>query len=158
MNHNLKNIILTVRRSLKSDQNGIIIGELGEKNLMINNDNSILEEYFDFLRECDGARCGSIDFWSFKELSLHQYRIVNLATEGKCWIEIGQILYEPLVINKIDGKVYRFYQNQSIDKRECFGDFDNFLLNYVFGEKYSQIVPDTHDDDWYQFLRKLDLI
>ena len=62
------------------------------------------------------------------------------------------------VLNKTDTKVYRFYQGFEDDiEPDCFGDFDDFLLEYVFGDKYAKIIPKAYEDEWYRLLKKLNL-
>lgn len=160
MNDNLKCIIKTVRSELNKEPSSIIIGKLG--NAIINeeiNGNFKIQSYYDFLKECNGARCGSIDLWSFEMLLKNQYRVTEIPGCKDTWLCIGQILYEPIVVNKIEGKVYRFYQGHETDiSADCLGSFEEFLMMYVFGNKYAEIIPDADKEGWYQFLQKINLI
>lgn len=160
MNDKLKWIIKTVKSELSKEPSAIIIGKLGDssKNEVLNDDLN-LQPYYEFLRECNGARCGSIDLWSAEILLKNQYRVTEIPGGEDNWICIGQILYEPTVINKMDGKVYRFYQGHETDMpADCFGIFDEFLMRYVFGENYAEIIPDADEEEWYQFLKKINLL
>ena len=101
-------------------------------------------------------RCGSIDIFGADIIQDYQFMVNNIPGGNDKWLYIGQILYEPVVINKIDSKVYRFFRgNEDINTADCLGLFDEFLLNYVFGDKYAEIVPDAEDDEWYRFLKKI---
>lgn len=160
MNDKLKKIIKIVKSELRKEPSAIVIGKLcdGARN-KLPNDNSNIQEYYDFLGECDGARCGSIDFWSFEMLLKNHYRVSEIPDGEDNWVCIGQILYEPIVISKIDGNVYRFYQGHETDtEADCFGSFDEFLMRYVFGDKYAEIIPDASEEEWYQFLKKIYLV
>lgn len=158
MHSNLKSILGKIKEHIKKDSQSILYGDFNEGAPSINKDNTAINEYMDFLSECNGARFGSIEFWSFDELPSHQYRVEDLPGGKDNWLEIGQILYEPLVICKLDGKLYSFLQGFATDNMECFSNFDDFLTNYVFGKKYMDIIPDSHDEEWVQALVKLKLI
>lgn len=160
MNDKLKETIQLVKLELRRDPSSIIIGKLGDGiRDIIANDNPNIQEYYEFLGECNGARCGSIDFWSVEMFLKNQYRISEIPGGEDNWLCIGQILYEPVVISKVDGKVYRFYQGHETDiAADCFGSFDEFLMGYVFGCKYAEIIPDADEEEWYQFLKKINLV
>ncbi len=158
MDGQLKSIIGKVKEKLVAEPDSIIYGELNEGNTGIKFDNDYLKQYFEFLKESDGARCGAVDLWSFNELSLHQSRVSDFLGGTEKWIEVGQVLYEPLVIEKYSGQVYYFYQGHPARVGQTFGDFNYFLLNYVFGRRYEELVPDAHLEDWYQFLKRFNII
>ncbi|OKP86582.1 hypothetical protein [Paenibacillus sp. P32E] len=153
MDSRLKSIIDNVKNKLIDEPDSIIIGELNHGNKFIKTDEVHLKDYFDFLSEVDGARCGAIDLWSYDELSQHQIRVSDYL-DGK-WLEIGQVLYEPIVINENSGQVYCFKLGYPFQEAQPLGDFNYFLINYVFGRKYEELVPDSHLDYWYQFLEKI---
>ena len=142
---------------LNLDLTSIVYGELSKGNSSIINENEKLNEYFEFLKHCDGARFGGIDLWSYEELPSNQYRCADLC-KGEQLLEIGQILYEPLVINKINGEVGYLSQDKPNEIKYRFGSFNNFLINYVFGIKYSEIIPDSHEDNWFDFIQTLNKI
>lgn len=159
MNSKLKQIIQTVKSELGKDPSSIIIGKIcdGNKNETLNCDPKV-QLYYDFLKECDGASCGSIDFWNSEMVLNEQYKVTDMPGGRENWFCIGQILYEPIVLNKTDTKVYRFYQGfEDGIELDCFGDFDDFLLEYVFGDKYAKIIPEAYEDEWYRLLKKLNL-
>lgn len=58
-----------------------------------------------------------------------------------------------LVIVKSSDLVNLFKQNDMERLGRSFGDFNDFLIHYVLGRKYEEIVRDVDvDDEWYQFL------
>lgn len=160
MNDNLKNIIKIIKLKLREEPNSIFIGKLNDdiKDKVIC-DMLDIQIYYEFLIECNGAYCGSIDLWNSDMLLKSQYRVKDFPGGKDNWVCIGQILYEPIAINKIDGNVYRFYQGYESDiKPDCFGCFDDFLTMYVFGNKYADILPNAEDEEWYKFLMKNNLV
>lgn len=134
MNDELKQKIETVRDKLQNESLAMIIGKLNEGK---NCEKSVsIKSYCDFLKICNGARCGSIDLWSEELLANNQYRVLELDGADEKWMCIGQVLYEPLVIDLDTEDVYLFCQGceNEIDGK-CFGKLDIFLSDYVFGEK-----------------------
>ncbi|MGG3283320.1 hypothetical protein [Paenibacillus solani] len=120
-------------------------------------DKDYLKQYFEFLTESDGARFGAVDLWSFEELPSHQFRVTEFFGGTEKWFEVGQVLYEPLVIEKSSGQVYCFFQGHPARVGQTLGDFNLFLLNYVFGRKYEELVPNVQSEEWYQFLKRIGL-
>ncbi|MFJ2047245.1 hypothetical protein ACIOBL_26965 [Paenibacillus taichungensis] len=157
MDEKLDDLIMRVKEELKTEPDSIIYGELCEGATATTTDNKVLKLYFEFLGKSDGARCGAIDLWSINELDEHQYRVSDFIGGTEKWMEVGQVLYEPLVIDKHSGQVCFFKQGYSASAEKTFGDFNYFLFNYVFGPKYEELVPDVHLDDWYQFLKRINL-
>ena len=101
MNKDLRNILSKVKKLIESKRDSTIYVKLGSK-IDINNRCLNLTEYISFLRECNGGRFGIVDLWSYGELPNKQFRIGKYKDS---WLEIGQILYEPLLINKKVGKL-----------------------------------------------------
>lgn len=158
MDEHLYDLITKVKATLEAEPDSIIYGELGAGNTGVEVNDTVLKLYLEFLGKFDGARCGVIDLWSFETLASHQYRIADFRGGLDQWLEVGQILYEPLVINKHSGYIYRFTQNhQEVWTKVNLGEFNSFLFHYVFGLKYEELVPDVHQDDWLKFLQKLNL-
>ena len=62
--------------------------------------------------------------------------------------EAGQVLYEPIFLNRINNQVtYNVDGEKSVP-------FSSFIEEYVFGEKYKYIFDDADIDDmWYFFLQ-----
>lgn len=159
MNKELSILLKELRLKLKDEPTSMIYADMNIKTDKIINNYGKSQTYFDFLKECDGARFGAVDLWSFSELSEHQFRITELVGETENWLEIGQVLYEPLVIEKSTGLVYLFKQSAPERLERSFGEFDDFLFHYVFGRKYGEIVPDAEiDDEWYQFLMRQEFV
>ncbi|MUG44312.1 hypothetical protein [Paenibacillus woosongensis] len=157
MNEKLRSVIKRVKVKLAVEPDSIIFGELNEGNPEIQLDSDYYKQYMEFLKEVNGGRCGAVDLWSFDELYMHQSRVTDYLGGTDRWLEVGQVLYEPLVIEKSSGQVYYFYQGYSDRLGQTLGDYDYFLLNYVFGRKYEELVPDAHLEEWYQFIKGLGL-
>ncbi|MFC3885513.1 hypothetical protein ACFOU2_19365 [Bacillus songklensis] len=78
MNSKLKLILGKVKEQIKEAPQSILYGDFNDGAPAMKKDNPALNEYMDFLSECNGARFGAIDFWSFDELPSHQYRVEGL--------------------------------------------------------------------------------
>lgn len=115
-----------------------------------------LGEYYNLLRLTNGARCGDIDLWSYSELEKNQFVLSNIQDEKESWLSIGQILYEPLIINRFNGNVYKYIVDE--DSMICFGKFNFFLKNSVLGSGYCNIIRNSENDDWFLFLKKNGII
>ncbi|POZ55840.1 hypothetical protein MKY08_13610 [Lysinibacillus sp. FSL M8-0337] len=157
MNKDIKTIIDCLKDGLKRDPSSIVFGKLNE-GIGEMNEATILKlgKYYDFLRLTNGARCGDIDLWGYSELEKNQYVLSDLQDEKESWLSIGQILYEPLLINRLDGNVYEFIVDDG--SKNCLGELDFFLKNYVFGSSYSKVIPNSEKDDWFLFLKKNGMI
>lgn len=140
-------LILKFKNKLEQKQGNIIFGKINGENL------SIKEKgiYYDFLRIADGVRCGVIDLWSYKDISRNQYMIID----KEKWLCIGQVNYVPLVLEKKSYDVYIYDETKEENKQWSFvSDFNDFIINYLLGDKYVMIVPDCEDDLWYQFVHR----
>ncbi|WP_421662224.1 hypothetical protein [Lysinibacillus telephonicus] len=153
MIEDIKSIIENMKKCLKEDPSSIVFGELNDGIGEIN-EAAILKlgKYYDFLSLTNGARCGDIDFWSYNDLEKNQYVLSDIQDERESWLSIGQILYEPLLINKFDGIVYEFIVDDG--SMNSFGELEFFLKNYVFGPSYCKVIPNSENDDWFLFLKK----
>ncbi len=60
--------------------------------------------------------------------------------DKESWLSIGQILYEPLIMNRFDGIVYRLDEDGTT--MNDFGELDFFLKNVVFGSGYCKVIMD----------------
>lgn len=162
MSEKLNNLIQKIKSALETDPDGPIIGKINPGKVF---DNQILSEgnkdYYEFLAVSNGARCGSIDIFSFETMSKNEYYvdfIEDIADSQLEWSYIGQCVYEPILLNRLDGLVYQFFEGPPLEKGECYGTFDEFITNYVFGEKYNDIVPDAKNDEWYKLLLRLQIV
>lgn len=156
MHEKIVETIEIIRKRLLSDPSSIIYTKMGNTNNKISYSNQNISNYYEFLKVCDGARFGGIDLWSKEELESNQYRTIGLDSNGEKWMEIGQILYEPLVINIDDGSMMCYSQYNANDIIYEFENFEIFLEKYVFGEMYNSIIPDYQDDEWHIFLQGLE--
>ncbi|NGP61481.1 hypothetical protein L3476_16525 [Paenibacillus thiaminolyticus] len=161
MNDVLKNTISRVKEKLENNPEGILIGQIrkGNPNPEVEDRREVLVEYIEFLKECDGASFGEIDIFPSHELSRNQFYVEMLDRGKEDWLFIGLVLYEPIVINKTNGYVYRFYRDTLINTpEECFGSFDNFIMEYVLGKKYVDLVPVNQGDEWMTLLSEMNLL
>ena len=151
---NLETIITHYRNCLSSSPDAILIGEIpeGARNIP----QEVLDwgapAYSAFLRLCNGGSCGDIILWSVEELLDNQYRVPS---DQPSWCEIGQLLYEPLFLDKETQHV--LFPADSYDGIEGIDvDFDTFVREYIFGNKYKEkiIGYDNADDDWSGFLKE----
>lgn len=86
MNDTLKSIINKVKERLESNPDSILTGQIrkGNPNPKVENSSEILNEYTEFLQECDGASLGEIDLFPSIELSRNQFYVETLkGGEGK---------------------------------------------------------------------------
>ncbi|MCM3700712.1 hypothetical protein [Paenibacillus macerans] len=137
---NIKKYIHRIKEQLANNPDSILIGQINEGNPRpdIEDKHKVLVEYLEFLHECDGVSLGEIDIFPSHELPRNQFYVESLKGGTETWLFIGLVLYEPIVINKTDGKVYRFYRDIPTDTpEECFGSFNHFLMNYAFGKSKS---------------------
>lgn len=154
LNDNLIRIINLAKQKLKEKSQSILFGDLADGESSIP-DNLNFPIYCEFLKACNGARCGDIDLWSINDLLQNQFYIVGMDGGKDEWLCIGQVLYEPLMLNKQDGIVYLFRKDE-LDNTPifCFESFSELIENYVFGEGYKDIVPNAENDEWYIFLEE----
>lgn len=153
MDKKLRETIEKVKSELSKDASSVIIGKVNDGLSPMTNKITI-QPYHDFLEICNGARCGMIDLWSYADIEKNQYRVTELAGGSEKWICIGQILYEPLVLNLEDETISLFYQGcENEIQGQCFGKLDKFLMDYAFEAQYNTLIPDTASDAWY-LLRK----
>ena len=154
MNDNLIKIIDLAKQKLKETPGSILFGDLAKGEDKIP-DHLNWPIYSEFLKICNGARCGDIDFWSINDLSQNQFYVTAMEGGQEVWLCIGQVLYEPLMLNKQDKKVYLLRKDE-LDNVPifCFESFSDLILYYVFGKGYRDIVPDAENDEWYIFLKK----
>jgi len=161
ISENLSRKIAVVREGLLADPEGLIAGDLkaGTVASAPSGASAALAGYYDFLVEVDGARCGSIDLWSSGELRDKQYVVQSLPGGRESWVSIGQVLYEPLVLNLESGKVSQVSGQPTEDAeiREL-ETLETFLDEFVFGPRYAEIVPDADQEEWFQLLEKLALL
>ena len=148
----LETIIAHYRNRLVSLPDAILIGEIPEGAESISPEvlQYITPVHSAFLKLCNGGSFGDIILWSVEELLENQY---SVPSEQPSWYEIGQLLYEPLFLDKhsqcviFPTDVYEGIEGMEVD-------FDTFVREYIFGSKYKEkiIGYDNEDDDWSAFL------
>ena len=149
---NLETIIAHYRNRLASLPDAIIIGEIpeGAENIPPEVLQLIAPVHSAFLKLCNGGTFGDIILWSVEELLENQYCVPS---EQPSWYEIGQLLYEPLFLDKhTQSVIFPADVYEEIESIEV--DFDTFIREYIFGNKYKEkiIGYDNEDDDWSAFL------
>ena len=148
----LETIITHYRNRLAALPDAILIGEIpeGAKNISPEVLQLIAPAHCAFLKLCNGGSFGDIILWSTEELLDNQYRV---PTNQSSWYEIGQLLYEPLFLDKHTQHV--IFSADSYDGIEKIDvDFDTFVKEYIFGSKYKEKIIGyaNADDDWSVFL------
>ena len=149
---NLETIITHYRNRLVALPDAILIGEIpkGAENIPLEVLQLIAPAHCTFLKLCNGGSFGDIILWSVEELPDNQYHIPQ---DQPSWYEIGQLLYEPLFLDKHTQHV--IFPADSYDGiEEIDVDFDTFVKEYIFGSKYKEkiIGYDNAEDDWSVFL------
>ena len=148
----LETIITHYRNRLATLPDAILIGEIpeGAENIPPEVLQLIAPAHCAFLKLCNGGSFGDIILWSTEELLDNQYRV---PAEQPSRYEIGQLLYEPLFLDKHTQQV--IFPADSYEGMEGFEvDFDTFVKEYIFGNKYKEKVIgyDNAEDDWAVFL------
>ena len=148
----LETIIAHYRNRLVSLPDAILIGEIPEGAESISPEvlQYITPVHSAFLKLCNGGSFGDIILWSVEELLENQY---SVPSEQPSWYEIGQLLYEPLFLDKHSQCViFPTDVYEGIEGIEV--DFDTFVREYIFGNKYKEkiIDYDNENDDWSAFL------
>ena len=148
----LETIITHYRNRLATLPDAILIGEIpeGAENMPSEVLQHIASAHCAFLKLCNGGSFGDIILWSTEELLDNQYRV---PAEQPSRYEIGQLLYEPLFLDKHTQQVI-FPANSYEGIEEINIDFDTFVKEYIFGNKYKEKVIgyDSEEDDWAVFL------
>ena len=148
----LETIITHYRNCLVALPDAILIGEIpeGAKSIPPQMLKYIAPVHSAFLKLCNGGSFGDIILWSVEELLENQYRI---PAEQPSWYEIGQLLYEPIFLDKhTQCVIFPTDVYEGIESIEV--DFDTFVKEYVFGSKYKEKIIGyaNADDDWSVFL------
>ena len=108
-------------------------------------DSFLTLEHKQFLLLCNGGSFGDIELWGAEEILDKQYRAPKNLQDSM--YEAGQVLYEPIFLNRINNQVTFNVDGEKIVP------FSSFIEEYVFGEKYKYIFDDADIDDmWYFFL------
>ncbi|RNB51437.1 hypothetical protein EDM57_22405 [Brevibacillus gelatini] len=167
MDSDLIKKVLQVKKLLRESPSSLSFGIIEDglnddlisqnKKLFIDSNEKVYE-YVDFIKDVSGFSLGSIVLFDFPRIHEFQNLLDFLPDWEKNWLCIGKIMSEPMGINKNDGSVNWFSEIPYDDEGMNLGTFNNFMKEYVFGEKYSEIVPWVDEDEWYQFMIKNKLI
>ena len=149
---NLQTIITHYRNRLVALPDAILIGEIpeGAENIPPEVLQLIAPAHCAFLKLCNGGSFGDIILWSTEELLDNQYRV---PANQSSWYEIGQLLYEPLFLDKhTQHAIFPADSYEGIEEIDV--DFNTFISEYIFGNKYKEkiIGYDNAQDDWSGFL------
>ena len=148
----LETIITHYRNRLVALPDAILIGEIpeGAKNISPEVLQLRAPAHCAFLKLCNGGSFGDIILWSTEELLDNQYRV---PANQSSWYEIGQLLYEPLFLDK-DTQHVILPADSYEGIEEIDVDFNTFISEYIFGNKYKEkiIGYDNTNDDWSVFL------
>ncbi|WP_053781345.1 hypothetical protein [Paenibacillus xylanivorans] len=158
MNSRLNSLLQVIRHELEHDDSSIIYGDMQKGIDTYGDIDANLVQFYEFLKISNGARFGSIDLWAYEELERQQYRLDQWIGESDNWLEIGQLLYEPVVISKLTGEISILMDEVSINDSKKIIQFDDFLIHYILGKGYEELVPGFEYDEWYHFLVRLKLI
>ncbi|WP_145045845.1 hypothetical protein [Paenibacillus xylanexedens] len=160
MNAIIRQKLNRIKDKLTVMPDSILVGSIGESlsdAQEVAGEIEMYTQYIDFIRDFNGATLGEIEIFPLEEAERNQFYVDHLIGGRTNWRFIGNILYEPLVINKNDGNVYRIYRDFDEDHpTESFGCFDEFLMNYALGKKYSSIIPFDSEDQWAKLINTID--
>lgn len=145
---NLQNTIAHYRRCLAALPDGILYGQIPEGANHFSAELSALlsAPHQAFLSLCNGGTFGDIVLWSAEALWANQYRV---PAEARPFVyELGQVLYEPLLLDRQTGRVHF-----NVD-REVAVPFETFIKEYIFGSSYQDLYQGADADDmWHSFVR-----
>ncbi|RNB51439.1 hypothetical protein EDM57_22415 [Brevibacillus gelatini] len=132
--------------------NGLTLDEQSQLNIIDFKLPSI-RTYSEYLEESAESFFGNIVLFHPSDLYNFQYYVDEYPGLIGKWLCIGKIIDNPLLLNLNTGRVHLFvgYPSNCYDKE--LGDFEEFLRDYVFGEKYSSLFPWVDEDEWYFFLK-----
>lgn len=149
MNDSLKLRIEHLRAALERRDDGVTFGEFraGRKAPSREALNPLHAAFLDL---SDGGRFGAVDLWSTDELEENQFRAQAKPGGADSWLEIGQIVYEPIFLRRSDSTVHlpQFRGGAA----HTTMNFDTFLEDYVFGNKYAQLYDGAGEERWHTFL------
>lgn len=155
MRKTIQEKITLMKNVLEEDPFNLVIGEIQERiasDADFNFKDGQLRDYYNFLRQYASMRCGSIIIFGQNELTDFQFPVAEMPGGFEEWICIGKIDPYPLFINKKNGMIYCLFEDSKIKSYEGWNDF---LENYVFGERYTEIIG---KDEWYELLKEQQII
>lgn len=149
MNDELRKRLNTLRKFLRSEPKAPLIGNIEEG---LNDPSSGVQFWNDFLEVCDGARFGSVDIFSNKNLGTNQFRLVDIPKKyGDCLI-VGQVLYQPVFLTKetLDLAIL-----EDDGEQKLLGSADQAILDYFLGKRYITLAPSLELDEWWEFIERV---
>ncbi|OFN27850.1 hypothetical protein ACMYUL_05555 [Neisseria sp. CP9] len=145
----LAELVNHYRAKLDILSDAVLIGEIPEGIGEIPDElkKFLVLEHQDFLKICNGGAFGDIVLWSTDEILDNQFRVPSIFKDKA--YEIGQVLYEPVFLDRISKQI-RF----EVDV-EIICPFDQFITGYIFGDNYSNIFANAAQDDmWFDFVER----
>lgn len=146
MNEEIRQLIIQMRQALSERDDAPRVGDIRK-----GNDNAIcsIDSWQEFLKECDGGRFGAIDLWSSDELDSYQDTVLQVE-DPEAYLVVGQILYEPVAIERSTATLYWLPMNAD---PVTLDTADRFIRHFVLGSGYSEIVPDVDKEPWWELLQ-----
>ena len=140
-------LIAKVSNTLDADPASIVAGELRTG---VSNPSSGVAEWDSFLSDVNGGRFGSFDIWSVEELQMNQVFASAMPGGEDHWLVIGQMIYEPIGVNRKSGEIVCFPEGREVIE---LGDVRSFVADFLLGNSYAKVIPNSEQDEWWQVLR-----
>ncbi|KMZ39638.1 MULTISPECIES: hypothetical protein [Bacillales] len=157
MQKTIKSKLDIMRRVFEEDPFNLVIGDIVEESSLktiVNDD--LLQDYYLFLNEYSSIRCGVVIIFGRNELQNYQFPVADMPGEHQTWLCIGKVEPYPLFINKTNGQICCLISEPGAEEKIiCYGDINNFLDEYMLGEKYPELGG---EDEWYDLLKSNKLI
>jgi hypothetical protein len=71
------------------------------------------------------------------------------------WLVIGQMIYEPIGLNRTSGEVVCFAEGR---EPIALGSVETFATDYLLGKAYSTVIPNSQQDEWWKVLREAQVV
>ncbi|MCM3290086.1 hypothetical protein M3661_08085 [Paenibacillus sp. MER 180] len=157
MKNQLKEKIELMKGVLEEDPLYLVIGDIMEETEpVLTPTNDANQDYQDYLNEYSSLRCGSVILFGRKELQQFQFPVADMPGQFEEWVCIGKIDPDPLFISKKNGQICCLVGEPGMEmKITSYGAFNEFLENFVFGERYVEVGG---SDKWYDLLKSYKLI
>lgn len=153
MNSAIEQRIAGMRAVIAADPDGILAGDIRQPWVGERCSADGWPPYLEFLRVCDGASMGQVDFWSSSELPAKQFLLPEeLEQDQGKWLVIGQLLYEVIAMDTA-GEVVLATRDAPI---VTLGNLDR-LLERLLGVEYPLLIAGGEEDEWWNSLEKAGL-
>jgi hypothetical protein len=147
-----KEIVAKVRKALDAAPASIVAGELRNG---LPEASCGVAEWDLFLSNINGGRFGAFDIWSLEELDMNQVFASVMPGGQHDWLVIGQMIYEPIGLNRASGEVVCFPEGR---EPMGLGIVGMFATNYLLGKAYSTVIPNSEQDEWWNVLREAQVL